>query len=175
MTGACFKYATKCHMKPCNGFSLIELVTVITLVGILSAYAVARWPSDSELKLPSQANLFQAHLKHTQYLASIWGVPLRLTIAANSYSVSCVTSPGPAPCDVSPVIDPATNEAFNVVLQSGVSLSLASTPAVTDFDSLGRPVSSGSIISTTPARTFSLVAGSSTRNIVLSSITGYVQ
>lgn len=87
--------------------------------------------------------------------------------------MSCVNSPGPAPCDVSPVLDPATNKPFNVVLQSGLTLS--SSSAVTDFDSLGRPVSAGSIISTTPARTFTLTAGVSTRNIVLSAITGYVQ
>jgi len=160
-------------MKPCKGFSLIELVTVIVLASILSVYAVSQWPDDSELKLPSQANLLQTHLKHIQYLSSIWGVPLRLTIVAGGYSVSCVNSPGPAPCDVSPVLDPATNKPFNVVLQSGLTLS--SSSAVTDFDSLGRPVSAGSIISTTPARTFTLTAGVSTRNIVLSAITGYVQ
>ncbi|NOZ53980.1 MAG: type II secretion system protein [Gammaproteobacteria bacterium] len=158
-------------MKSCKGFTLIELITVIIIVAVLSVYVVVRWPAAGVLTLPAQASLLLSHLKHTQYLASIWGVSLRLTITTNGYSVSCVNSPGPAPCDVSPVIDPVTNQVFYVVLQEGL---MFATPSVTDFDSLGRPVVGGNIISATPARTFTLVAGATSRNIILNPITGFV-
>jgi hypothetical protein len=51
-------------------------------------------------------------------LAITWNQPLRVTTAAGSYSISCVTA-GAAPCDVSPVVNPATGQAYLVNLEPG--------------------------------------------------------
>jgi MSHA pilin protein MshC len=155
--------------KDSSGFTLVELVIVIVLVSILTAYAVVKWPSDSELKLPAQASLLANHIRHTQALAMHWGQPLRLTINAGGYSVSCVTASASAPCNNSPVIDPVTNQAFSVSPESGISLSGANV----DFDTLGRPVSGGAIISSTPARTFTLSADGVSQAVVLEPLTGF--
>lgn len=156
--------------KECSGFSLIELVTVIVLVSILSVYAAVKWPSNDELKLPAQAELLVAHLRHMQALATHWGQPLRLTINSGGYSVACVTSSVNPPCNNSPVIDPVTRQSFSVSLETGISLS---GTASTDFDSLGRPVSGGSLITSTPARTFTLSADGANQTVTLSSLTGF--
>lgn len=156
--------------KEC-GFTLIELVTVIILLAILSVYAASKWPGDHSLKMPAQAELLAAHIRHVQALAMDWGQPLRLTISANSYSVSCVTAMATPPCNNSPVIDPATNEAFTILLQSGISLT---GTAMTDFDTLGRPISSGALITSTPARVFTLNADGLNQSVTLSPLTGFV-
>ena len=156
--------------KDCSGFTLVELVIVIVLVSVLTAYAAVKWPSNSELKLPAQANLFAAHIRHVQALAMHWGQPLRLTITSGGYSVSCVTSSATPPCNNSPVIDPVTNQAFSISLEDGISLSGTAT---TDFDTLGRPVSAGAIITASPARSFTLTADGVGKVIQLNALTGF--
>lgn len=155
--------------KDSHGFSLIELVMVIVLVSVLAVYAVAKWPSDGELKLPTQASLLANHIRHIQALAMHWGQPLRLTVSSGGYSVSCVSASASAPCNNSPVIDPVTHQAFNISLESGVSL----TGANTDFDTLGRPVSGGTMITSTPARTFTLTADGVSQAVTLEPLTGF--
>ncbi|WP_455203592.1 pilus assembly FimT family protein [Kaarinaea lacus] len=155
--------------KECSGFTLIELVIVIILASVLSAYAVVKWPSDAQIKLPAQAGLMVTHLHHIQSLAMHWGQPLRLSVSSGGYSVSCVTA-GAAPCDSSPVIDPVTQSPFAVSLESGISLAGANI----DFDSLGRPVSSGSLVSSSPARSFALTAGGVTQTVTVQPLTGFV-
>lgn len=157
-------------IKAHHGFTLIELVTVITLVSILSVYAVVKWPADNELKLPAQAAVFVAHLRHVQALAMHWGQPLRLTISANAYSVSCVTASANPPCNSDPVIDPVSGQPFNISLEGGISLS--GTP-ITDFDTMGRPVAAGSLLTASPARTFSFSANGVSQTVSLSPLTGF--
>ena len=155
--------------KECSGFTLVELVIVIVLVSILAAYAAAKWPSNSELKLPAQASLMASHIRHTQALAMHWGQALRVTVGSGGYSVSCVTASANPPCNNTPVIDPVTNQAFNIALDSGISL----TGANIDFDTLGRPVSGGAIVTSTPARTFTLTADGVTQTVSLEPLTGF--
>lgn len=155
--------------KDCAGFTLVELVMVIVLGSILAAYAVVKWPSDSELKLPAQAGLLINHIQHTQALAMHWGQPLRFTVNSGGYAVACVMASASPPCNNNPIIDPVTNQPFSIDLESGISLS----GATVDFDTMGRPVSGGTIISTTPARTFVLSADGIDRAVVLESLTGF--
>jgi prepilin-type N-terminal cleavage/methylation domain-containing protein len=154
--------------KDCSGFTLIETIVVLILVGVLAVNIVIHWPADDELKLPAQADLMASHIRHLQSLAMYWGQPLRLSVSSGSYSVSCVTTSASSPCNNSPVIDPVTGQAFSTTLESGITLSGSAT---TDFDSLGRPVSSGSLISA--ARTFTLSAGTSA-TVTLNPLTGFV-
>ena len=156
--------------KESSGFTLVELITVIVLVAILSVYAVARQPSSGAVNLLAQADLFTAHMQHIQALAMDWSQPLRLAITSGGYSVSCATVSATPPCDVSPVLDPTTNSPFIISLESGISLS---GKAITDFDTLGRPVAGGSIITSSPARTFTLSIASIKQVVTLSPLTGF--
>ena len=153
--------------KDCSGFTLIETVIVVILLGVLAVNMAIHWPADDELKLPAQAELMASHIRHLQALALYWGQPLRLSISSGSYSVSCVTASASPPCNNSPVIDPANGQAFSTTLESGITLSGSNT----DFDSLGRPVSGSSLNSA--ARTFTLSAGTNA-TVNLSPLTGFV-
>lgn len=77
--------------KDCSGFTLIELIVVLTLVGVLSAYAVVRWPPSNALILPAQADQFVTDIRHTQMLAMRWGRALRLSASSKVIQVSPIS------------------------------------------------------------------------------------
>ena len=147
------------------GFTLVELVIVLVLVGIVAAYAGMKNGSGSVFSLISQADVMAKDIRHIQALAHTWGRSLRLTVSPGvngTYSVSCVTA-GTSPCNTSPVIDPVTGQALAVALQSGVSL--AGT-ALVDFDSSGMPATAAS---------YTLTAESSvTKSLSVAALTGVV-
>lgn len=156
-------------MKSAAGFTLVELITIIILLGILSSYAFSRWSANSELVLPNTANLLAGHIRHIQNLSNYWQQPLRLNINGNGYWVSCINASTVSPCNSSPILDPATNQGFNVVLSSGISLS----GSTLDFDTQGRPVASGALIGSTPAATYTLSVGGSSAVVSVAPITGF--
>lgn len=163
--------------RDCSGFTLIETVVVLILVSVLSAYSVMQWPSDDKLKLPAQAELLASHIRHTQSLAMLWGIPLRLVIASGSYSVSCVAAAPVPPCNNtpvnnSPINDPVTGKTFNVILEPGITLSGTAT---TVFDALGRPLNGVNLETNDPASTLTLTANAvSTWDVTVLPLTGFV-
>ena len=156
--------------KEGSGFTLIELLVVLIIVGILAVNAVIRWPPDSELKLPAQAELLASHIRHLQLLAMYWGTPLQLSVSSTNYSVSCVTASATPPCNSSPVLDPVTGKGFSVVLDSGITLS----GSTTEFDVFGTPVSGSTPLAGTPARTFTLTADADSWTVNVAELTGFV-
>ena len=152
------------------GFTLLELVVVLVLAAILSAYASVRWTSSAEATTGYQADRLARDIRHVQALAMNWGQPLRLNISAGAYSVTCINGSGAPPCvnagDI--VRDPAANQPYSVNLDYGVSL----TGSDITFDTLGRPLNGGSLLSI--ARTLTLTGGNRSWSVVTQPITGFV-
>jgi len=148
-----------------GGSTFIELLIVLVVLGVLSAYAVTKSVTSGELTLPSQAQQMASDIRHMQLLASSWGQSLRLTVGPDSYTVSC-TSAVAAPCPVSTnlaITDPATGRSFVVTLQKGVVFG-SPTTAVLNINSMGQPLLGAS---------YTLDAGKlSTVNVA--SLTGFV-
>jgi type II secretory pathway pseudopilin PulG len=161
----------------CGGWSLVELVIVVLIASILSYVAMVRFrPLDAQTI--EVAERLRNDLRHMQMLALAWGQPLRITVTAGlngGYSVSCVTA-GAVPCNVNPVIDPATGKAFSISLNpAGTPLTAgvaASGPGFNlDFDALGRP-KNGAVLTTTNT-TFTITGGGNTRTVVVSPTSGF--
>lgn len=157
-----------------RGFSIIELVVVMVLLGVLSAVAALRWNA-RDATAPQQAELLARNLRHAQMLAMTWNTQLRVLTTATGYSVACVP-PAPAACGgtvtPTPFIDPAAGRPFNVQLEHGVTLALIGG-AAPNFDRLGRPTANNGALLTT-ARTLRLSAGGQTWSVQVAPITGFV-
>ena len=150
-----------------GGWSLVELVIVLIVVSTIT-YFVIRTLSPRDSIALQQAERLRSDLRHVQMLAMTWNQALRITAVATSYSVSCVTA-GVAPCNASPVIDPAGRGPFVVVLESGLSLA---GPATLDIDALGRPRNGANLITANTIYTIS--GGSAARSVTVAPITGFV-
>lgn len=153
------------------GFTLVEFIIVIILAGILSATAVITISAQTEHSVTTQADELRRNLSHIQLLAISQSQRLRLSVNAvgtNYTVVSCTTS---ACAATNALIDPATGQNFSVALTGGVTL--APTSNILDFDSLGRPQSAGSLIST--ARTYTLSGSGRSVSVTVLPITGFAQ
>lgn len=156
-----------------RGFTLIEFVAVIVMIGILSSAVMTSMQASLQLSVSTQADQFRRNLSHIQLLAISRGSRLRLTVnaAGTNYTVvSCDTS---ACSTTSAVTDPATGLNFSMNLSDGVTL--APTSNTLDFDSLGRPQASGSLITTSPARTYTLSGNGRSVQVTVLPITGFAQ
>jgi hypothetical protein len=142
------------------------------VVAAVLVYVSIRMLNPLDAQSFQQAERLRNDLRHAQMLAMTWNRELRLTVAGGSYSVACVTA-GTAPCNASPVVDPATGKGFSVTLESGFTLS---GPGFTlDFDALGRPknaaLPSPSFI--TSNASFGISGASSPRQVIVVPVTGF--
>lgn len=143
----------------CRGFTLIELVTVLVILGALTVYALPRWAPD-DTTVAAQADRLARDLRHTQALAMNQGRTLSFdVVSASSYRAADAGTT---------VTDPATQEDFLITLDNGVTLGGTDT----DFDSLGRPTSAGSLLAA--PRVFAVTGSSRTATVTVSPVTGFV-
>jgi MSHA pilin protein MshC len=165
-------------MQVQRGFTLLELVAVLIVVSILSATTMTVITGLSQRDAADHAEQLRRDLAHLQVLALTWGVALRLTVSPSggvAYNVTCITTATGTPCTTAGAVpvDPATGSSFSVALASGVTLTAVGGGTL-DFDSLGRPVSSGVLItSTPPIRTYTFTGNSQTFSVTVAPVTGY--
>lgn len=150
------------------GWTLIELTVVLVVVAILVFFAVRSYRPQDAIAL-QQAERLRNDIRNVQMLALTWNQALRVTTAANSYSISCVVA-GASPCNVSPVVNPATGQAYLVNLEAG--LTLAGPGFSLDLDALGRPKNGANFIAANA--TFTISGGSVARTVVVAPLTGFV-
>ncbi len=150
------------------GFTLIELVIVIVVAGVLTAYAAMKTSSSGVYSLYSQSQTMASDLRHAQALAITLGRSLRVSIAPGvngSYSVGCAASTA-SPCNAilaAPMTNPATGRPFTVTLEKEVVLS--GSVATLDINSMGKPAT-GAV--------FTLDADGTQKNVTIAAVTGFV-
>ena len=155
----------------CRGFTLVELVITMVMMGILSAVVTADISARAQHSVTTQADQFRRNLSHLQLLAISRGARLRLTVAAGGASYSVATCATSACATSSALVDPATGANFSVVLTDGVTLSPAGN--ILDFDSMGRPQSGGSLIAV--ARSYALTGSGRSVSVTVLPVTGFAR
>lgn len=155
-----------------GGFTLVELVITIVLIGVLSTVVITNIGARTQHSVTAQADEFRRNLSHIQLLALSRSQRMRLFVnggGTNYTVVSCTTSACTA---TTPVSDPATGGNFSVDLIDGVTLAPFSDALY--FDSLGRPRrSDGGLITDIPARSYTLSDGHRSVKVCVAPITGF--
>jgi len=158
-----------------GGFTLMEMVITMVLIGILSAVALTNLRAQAQHSVTVQADQLRRDLSHIQLLAISRASRLRLTVNTAGTNYTVTTCPTGSVCTNSSsfigLIDPATGVNFSVALTDGATLSPANS--ILDFDSLGRPQSAGSLIATIPAVTYTLSGSGRSVLVKVLPITGF--
>jgi len=125
-----------------SGYTLIEVVVTLVILGIVALYALPRIPSTESFTLRSQAEKFASDLRRAQILASAHGTPICVLLNADrkGYVVKEIEASG-ASCAVSTtqLKDPITSIPVGGELADGAVFSAASTAALS-FSTLGKPL-----------------------------------
>jgi len=149
-----------------RGFTLVELVAVIIVVGVLAAVAGPKFIGNDVFETRgAQATLMSA-LRYAQKTAVAQRrvVYVVINTATRSLCLGYTNNCSQA------VIDPSTQLAYSKVLPSAVSISASQN--VLGFDALGRPVPNASA-TVTLQNTVDATQGS--RTLTIEADTGYVR
>ncbi len=116
-----------------HGFTLVELVTVLLIVSVISVTAIVSWPGDG-ISLSAQADQLLGDIRYAQSMAMHRGQRYRINFASDRYWLSDESG---ATVYAHPVVGSA-----NVALGAGMSLSATNTSLI--FNTAGVPYSSTS-------------------------------
>jgi MSHA pilin protein MshC len=120
-----------------RGFTFVDAVAVIVIVGILAAVAAPRFFDDKTFQARGYYEELAAALKFAQKFAVASGCPVRIEISPGGYEARQQTS-GDGSCDPTDA-SWTTGLAHGSLLSGSSPLGVAAAPAMTlIFDSLGR-------------------------------------
>ncbi len=160
------------------GFTLVELIVTLVVLGIIAAVAIPRFASQQGFQSRAFFDQVQEAIKFSQKAAIAQRKRVFVTIAATTVQACYVAACG-SPGALT-VTDPTTGAALSLTAQDarGVAFQAVTlNPAMTIvFDALGRPRSAAGVLlaAATTINVISTAGGDVNRTISIEPETGYV-
>lgn len=147
-----------------QGFSLIELIMVMVIIGALSVVAMAKFNPDSFEAAAVSGELISA-MRYAQEksMSNTGATDYQITLTGGGYSV---TQGGAA------IPHPVTGVAGYTSAWSGVTLSPTGTIS---FDGYGTPSLGGALAFSANQEVISVSVGAESRNVTIEQLTGFVR
>jgi MSHA pilin protein MshC len=128
-----------------EGFTLVEAVVLLSIIGIIAAVAAPRFLSLPDMDAAQAYRQALSDLRYAQRMAAHSGCPVQVDFEAGSYSLrqrtACRT--GAFTLDMADPV--ASGGPFSVTLPSGVTITSSVDPLI--FDPLGRATTSAGVVS----------------------------
>jgi len=141
------------------GFTLIESVMVMVLLGIVAATVMPKAFNPGAITLQAQARNFTASLQRAQLLAITKGASVQVVVNSTNYSVSANIGGLPSP--------EITTLETNTIFSTG-------SGNIFSFDSLGQPTDSSGAPLTTSLSFQLQASGVSSDNIAIEPVSGMI-
>jgi MSHA pilin protein MshC len=134
-------------MRNDKGFTLVELVVLLLLIGIIAIFVAPRMLGVSGTKAAAFVDKLRADVRFAQNMAMTQSRRARMyfngvgTAPASGYAVVIDTSATGNCSGFVPVADPAIGGNLTITLNAGDYAGITVTPSTTclEFDSFGRP------------------------------------
>jgi MSHA pilin protein MshC len=155
-----------------KGFTLIELIMVLVIVGVLAIFVAPRMLSMQDVRARGLHDETLAYLRYAQKTAIAQRRTLCVTFTSNALSLSQAQNAGTLNCTpaVASLYGPKGEKPPQIVPASGSSATYTSTPATLSFDSQGQPRNAAGALLTANAQI--QVAGLG-KTITVTANTGY--
>ncbi len=144
-----------------SGYTMVELIMVIVLVGILSSIAGPRFFSSDTFDERRYLDELASAIRYAQKVAVATGCPVQVSVSANAYQLGQQPESGghrdSASSDyTTPVLLPTGQTATG----SAPADTALGNPATFTFDATGRTSLAGDAVMTIGARTLTVMAAS---------------
>lgn len=158
-----------------RGFTLIELIMVIVLLGVLAVFAAPRIFNSDDFNARGFHDETLALLRYAQKTAIAQRRTVCVAFTTNSATLSVAYAPAPGTCDTALsgpnkncTAGTPTGSKGCITARTGVSYS--TSPATLNFDGLGQPVNALG----TPVATQTIQVSNAAKSITVETATGYV-
>jgi MSHA pilin protein MshC len=155
-----------------HGFTLIELIMVMVIVGILAIVVAPRFFDVNVFKSRGFADQVQASLRNAQKIAIAQHRNVCVAMTANDITLTIASVSGAASACDTPLVSPTTGQAPYKISTPSAAITITLAPATFNFDALGKP---WDVLGTTPSTVQkSITINGATNNIFVEAETGYV-
>jgi len=128
------------HRMGQRGFTLIELIMVIVMLGVLAVFAAPRIFNTGDFYARGFHDETLAYLRYAQKTAIAQRRTVCVAFGANSVTLSIASAPATFSCAVPATLQgPKGETPATLTAKSGVTYT--STPTTFNFDGLGQPIS----------------------------------